>query len=58
MSLIRNLFQSIRAVLAVETQLDADERYLADAADLADLEHRIAVQSRGDMMMAPLNIGR
>lgn len=58
MSFIHNLLQSIRAVLAVETQNDADERFLSDAIDHADLERRIAVQSRAYMTMAPLNIGR
>jgi hypothetical protein len=58
MSLINQLFQSLRDVLTVETQHDADERFLADAIDHADLERRIAVQSRAYMSMAPLNIGR
>lgn len=58
MSLIQNLFQSLRDVLTVETQHEVDERYLSDAADHADLERRIASQSRAYMSMAPLNIGR
>ena len=58
MSLIQNLFQSLRDVLTVETQHEVDERYLSDATDHADLERRIASQSRAYMSMTPLNIGR
>ncbi|MBV8036736.1 hypothetical protein [Roseateles sp.] len=58
MSLIQNLLHSLRSVLSVETQTDIEERYLSDAIDHADLERRIAVQSRAYMSMSPLNIGR
>ncbi|MCF8205734.1 hypothetical protein [Roseateles puraquae] len=58
MSLIQNLLHSLRNVLAVETQVDADEQYLSNAIDHADLERRIASQSRAWMSMSPLNIGR
>lgn len=58
MSLIQNLFLSLRDALSVDTQNDVEERYLADAIDHADLERRIATQSRAYMAMAPLNIGR
>jgi hypothetical protein len=58
MSLIQNLFQSLRDVLTIETEHEVDERYLSDAIDHADLERRIASQSRAYMGMAPLNIGR
>lgn len=58
MSLIHNLFQSLRNVLAIDTQHEVEERYLASAIDHADLERRIATQSRACMSMAPLNIGR
>jgi hypothetical protein len=57
MSLIENLFHSLRNVLSVDTPNDVEERYLADAIDHADLERRIASQSRS-MSIAPLNIGR
>lgn len=56
MSLIQNLLHSLRSALSVETQVDVEERYLSDAIDHADLERRIASQSRS--AMAPLNIGR
>lgn len=58
MSLIQNLFQSLRDVLSIETQHEVDERYLSGAIDHADLERRIASQSRAALSMAPLNIGR
>lgn len=58
MSLIQNLFQSLRDALAVETQTSLEERYLSDAVDHVDLERRIATQSRAYMSMAPMNIGR
>ena len=58
MSLIQNLFQSLRDVLTIDTQHDIEERYLASAIDHADLERRIATQSRARMAMAPMNIGR
>ncbi|HEU6455157.1 MAG TPA: hypothetical protein VN201_06800 [Roseateles sp.] len=58
MSLIQNLFESLRHVLTPDTPFDAEERYLADAIDHADLERRIASQSRAYMTMTPLNIGR
>lgn len=58
MSLIQNLLHSLRNVLAVETQVDADEQYLSNAIDHADLERCIASQSRAWMSMSPLNIGR
>ena len=58
MSLIQNILHSLRSALSVETQNDAEERYLSDAIDHADLERRIASQSRASMTMAPLNIGR
>ncbi|MBW8846232.1 MAG: DUF3563 family protein [Burkholderiales bacterium] len=58
MSLIQNLFQSLRDALSVETQTSLEERYLADAVDHVDLERRIATQSRAYMSMAPMNIGR
>lgn len=58
MSLIQNLFQSLRHALTLDTQFDVEERYLADAIDHADLERRIATQSRAYMSMAPMNIGR
>jgi hypothetical protein len=54
--MIQNLFLSLRHVLSVDTPNDVEERYLADAIDHADLERRIATQSRTGM--APLNIGR
>lgn len=57
MSLIENLFHSLSSVLSVDTPNDVEERYLADAIDHADLERRIASQSRS-MSIAPLNIGR
>jgi hypothetical protein len=58
MSLIQNFVQSLRNALTVETQHHAEERYLSDAIDHADLERRIATQSRAYMSMAPMNIGR
>ena len=58
MNLIHNLIASLRDALTLETQTDADERYLADAVDHVDLERRIEKQSRAYMQMAPLNIGR
>ena len=58
MSLIQNLLHSLRNALSVETQTDTDERYLSDAIDHADLERRIASQSRATGAMAPLNVGR
>ncbi len=58
MSLIQNLFHSLRNVLTTDTVSDVEERYLADAIDHADLERRIATQSRAYMSMAPMNIGR
>ena len=58
MSLIQNLLHSLRNALTVETQVDADEQYLSSAIDHADLERRIASQSRAWMSMSPLNIGR
>lgn len=58
MSLIQNLLRSLRSAVSIETQTDQDERYLSDAIDHADLERRIAVQSRAYMSMAPMNIGR
>lgn len=58
MSLIQNLLYSLRSALSVDTQSDVEERYLSDAIDHADLERRIASQSRASMSMAPLNIGR
>ena len=58
MSLIQNLLQSLRTVLTVDTTSDIEERYLADAIDHADLERRIATQSRASMTAAPMNIGR
>lgn len=58
MSLIQNLLNSLRNALIVDTTVDTDEQYLADAIDHADLERRIASQSRAWMSMSPLNIGR
>eukprot|EP00042_Codosiga_hollandica_P007236 m.17166 g.17166 ORF g.17166 m.17166 type:complete len:59 (-) comp28901_c0_seq1:547-723(-) len=58
MSLIQNLLHSLRSALTVDTQSGAEERYLSDAIDHADLERRIASQSRAAVSMAPLNIGR
>ncbi len=58
MSLIQNLLHSLRSALTVDTQTDVEERYLSDAIDHADLERRIATQSRASMFTAPLNIGR
>ena len=58
MSLIQNLLHSLRSALSVETTSDSEERYLSDAIDHADLERRIASQSRAQMSMTPLNIGR
>lgn len=58
MSLIQNLLNSLRNVLTVDTPVDADEQYLSNAIDHADLERRIASQSRAWMSMSPLNIGR
>ena len=57
MELIHNLFSSLRSALTLETQSDIDESYLSDAIDHADLERRIASQSRASSM-TPLNIGR
>ncbi|WP_157281608.1 MULTISPECIES: hypothetical protein [unclassified Roseateles] len=58
MSLIQNLLQSLRTALTVDTVSDVEERYLSSAIDHADLERRIATQSRASMSMAPMNIGR
>ena len=58
MSLIQNLLQSLRTALTVDTTSDIEERYLSDAIDHADLERRIATQSRAYMSMTPMNIGR
>jgi hypothetical protein len=58
MELIQNLFSSLRSALTLETQSDIDESYLSDAIDHADLERRIASQSRAHPFLAPLNIGR
>jgi hypothetical protein len=57
MELIHNLFSSLRSALTLETQSDIDESYLSDAIDHADLERRIAAQSRNSSV-TPLNIGR
>ncbi|WP_458232308.1 hypothetical protein [Roseateles sp. P5_E8] len=57
MSLIQNFIHTLRNVLTTDTAAEADERFLSDAIDHADLERRIASQSRAQMM-APLNIGR
>lgn len=58
MSLIQNLLHSLRTALSVDTQVGIEERYLSDAIDHADLERRIASQSRASATTAPLNIGR
>lgn len=58
MNLIQTLVRSLRDALSVDTQSEADERYLSHAVDHVDLERRIASQSRAYMAMAPLNIGR
>ena len=58
MSLIQNLLHSLRTALSIETQIDSEERYLSDAIDHADLERRMAAQSRSGTGMALLNIGR
>lgn len=58
MSLIQNLFNSLRNVMTTDTPSDIEERYLSHAIDHADLERRIATQSRAYMSMSPLNIGR
>ena len=58
MSLIRNLLHTLRSALTLETLAENDESYLSAAIDHADLERRIAAQSRAQMTMAPLNIGR
>jgi len=58
MSLIENLFRSLRNVLTPDTVGDVEERYLSDAIDHADLERRIAIQSRAYASSTPLNIGR
>lgn len=58
MSLIHHLLQSLRSALSVDTDHEVEERYLASAIDHADLERRIATQSRAAVSMAPLNIGR
>ena len=58
MSLIQNLLHSLRSALSVNTQNDTEERYLSDAIDHADLERRMASQSRASTSMAVLNIGR
>lgn len=58
MELIHNLFSSLRTVLTPATQSEIDESYLSDAIDHADLERRIATQSRSYVAMAPMNIGR
>jgi hypothetical protein len=58
MSLIQNLFHSLRNVLAVDTVADTDEAYLSHAIDHADLERRIASQSRDWTTASVLNIGR
>lgn len=58
MSLIQNFLHALRDALTVDTQVDADEQYLAHAIDHADLERRIASQSRGWTPMSPLNVGR
>ena len=57
MSLIQKFIHTLRVVLTTGTAAEADERFLSDAIDHADLERRIASQSRAQMM-APLNIGR
>ncbi|MFG6413574.1 hypothetical protein ACG02S_06640 [Roseateles sp. DC23W] len=58
MTLIQNFLQSLRGALAVQTQQDSDEQFLSHAVDHADLERRLAHQSRAYASMAPLNIGR
>lgn len=58
MSLINHLLLSLRSALSADTQSDTEERYLSDAIDHADLERRIASQSRAYASMAPMNIGR
>jgi hypothetical protein len=58
MSLIENLFRSLRNALTTDTLADVEERFLSDAIDHADLERRIAIQSRAYATMTPLNIGR
>ncbi|MFG6466214.1 hypothetical protein [Roseateles sp. BYS87W] len=58
MSLIQNLIHSLRNALSVDTQVEVEERYLSNAIDHADLERRIASQSRAAGSMVPLNIGR
>ena len=52
MSLIHNLLHSLRNALLVDTNHDVEERYLASAIDHADLERRIATQSRAGVSMA------
>lgn len=58
MSLIQNFLHTLRNALTVDTLADTDEQYLSDAIDHADLERRIASQSRAALSMSPLNIGR
>ena len=58
MSMIQNLLHSLRTALTVQTPQDSEEQYLSGAVDHADLERRIAFQSRAYMSMAPMNIGR
>lgn len=58
MTLIHNFFLSLRHALSVDTQIDVEERYLAAAADHADLERRIAAQSHDHLSAAAMNIGR
>ncbi|MDR7332115.1 DUF3563 family protein [Roseateles asaccharophilus] len=58
MSLIQNLLQSLRGALTIQTSQENEEQFLANAVDHADLERRIAVQSRAYQSMAPMNIGR
>jgi hypothetical protein len=57
MSLIEHLFRSLRNALTTDTMAEVENRFLSEATDHADLERRIAIQSRAHVM-TPLNIGR
>ncbi|MFT7724617.1 MAG: hypothetical protein QM788_17605 [Roseateles sp.] len=58
MSLIQNFLHALRNLLTADTPVDIEERYLSRAIDHADLERRIATQSRAWMSMAPSSTGR
>lgn len=58
MTTFRSLLRALRLMLSVETLDQREEKYLSGASDHADLERRIAAQSRGFMALIPSSTGR